>query len=163
MLAADLYGAAGAAGRRGHLHDYLQTFHHFYGLEGALYGPDLARAARETDLEECVRPYLDEPALPRFFDRLRWANYWLKGSQNILPRAAALSRHAGVAMHAPFFDRRLARLTLRIPGELLLRGTEEKYLFKRALAGLLPDAVLARPKRGMGVPVTPWFLGPLRA
>jgi asparagine synthase (glutamine-hydrolysing) len=95
---------------------------------------------------------------------LRWANYWLKGSQNILPRAATLGRAAGLDGRAPLFDRRLARFALTIPSALLLRGTEEKHLVKRALdtAGFLPPAVLARPKRGMGVPATAWCRGPLR-
>jgi asparagine synthase (glutamine-hydrolysing) len=163
MLAGELY-AGGRADGDGRLERYLRTFHHFYGLEEVAYGPELRQAARDGDLGALVRPYLEEPGLPHLFDRLRWANYWLKGGQNILPRAAALARAAGVAMAAPFFDRRLARFALTIPPELLLRGTEEKYLLKRALAedGLLPPTILARPKRGMGVPATAWCLGPLR-
>ncbi len=163
MLAGELYADPGDA-EADRADRYLRTFHHFYGLEEATYGPALLTAAHDDDLATLVRPYLAEPALPHLLDRLRWANYWLKGGQNILPRAAALGRRAGVAMAAPFFDRRLARFALTIPPGLLLRGTEEKALIKRVVGarGLLPPAVLARPKRGMGVPATAWAAGPLR-
>ncbi|HET6346703.1 MAG TPA: asparagine synthase C-terminal domain-containing protein, partial [Myxococcota bacterium] len=162
MLAGELY--AGVESSDDRIERYLRTFHHFYGLEEVAYGPELRTVARDSDLRELVRPFLEEPGLLRLFDRLRWANYWLKGGQNILPRVAALARSSGVAMATPFFDRRLARFALTIPPELLLRGTEEKYLLKLALgeAGLLPPAILSRPKRGMGVPATAWCLGPLR-
>lgn len=164
MFAAEVFGAAGDPGDGDRARRYLHTFHHFYGQEAALHGPRLAEAARGSDLPGAVRRYLDEPRLPGLFDRLRWANYWLKGGQNILPRAAALARQAGLAMHAPFFDRRLARFALSIPADHLLRGTAEKYLLKRLLAedDLLPDSILQRPKRGMGVPATAWCLGPWR-
>lgn len=163
MLAAALYGETDAPESR--LHRYLETFHHFYGAEETLYAPALRAVAASVDLGAYLRPFLEEAALPHLFDRLRWTNYWLKGSQNILPRAAALSRSAGLIMRAPLFDRALAQRALAIPAGLLMRGTEEKYLFKQILtdAGLLPADILNRPKRGMGVPMTAWCFGPLRA
>lgn len=163
MLAGTLYAGEGEeelerAAR------YLQTFHHFSGLEDIAYGTTLREVAAKGELAATVRRYLDDPRLFSFLDRLRWANYWLKGGQNILPRAAALARQAGVTLATPLFDRRLAAFALTIPPGLLLRGTTEKYLVKRALheSGLLPPAVIDRPKRGMGVPATAWCQGPLR-
>ncbi len=163
MLAAQLYGEAEEGPAR--TERYLQTFHHFYGLEKNLYGAALHEKAGAVSLAALVEPYLGEAALPNLLDRLRWTNFWLKGSQNIMPRAAALARAAHLQMQAPLFDRRLARFALSVPADLLMRGTGEKYLLKRAIAedGLLPEAILERPKRGMGVPTTEWCQGPLRA
>lgn len=50
----------------------------------------------------------------------------------------------------------------RLPVSLKLRGLQSKYIFKRALRGLLPPAILQRPKKGFGIPVAKWFRGPLR-
>jgi hypothetical protein len=44
----------------------------------------------------------------------------------------------------------------------LLKGSVEKYLFKRVLEGLVHPEVIARSKRGMGVPATEWCLGKMR-
>ena len=35
-------------------------------------------------------------------------------------------------------------------------------MLKKALAGLLPEDVLARPKRGFDLPLAAWFRGPLK-
>jgi asparagine synthase (glutamine-hydrolysing) len=43
-----------------------------------------------------------------------------------------------------------------------LRGASSKWIWKRALRGLLPDDILQRPKKGFGIPVGKWFRGPLR-
>src|SRR5207249_1050647 len=37
-----------------------------------------------------------------------------------------------------------------------------KIALRRALKGVIPDAVLQRPKRGFQVPLAEWFRGPLR-
>jgi asparagine synthase (glutamine-hydrolysing) len=51
---------------------------------------------------------------------------------------------------------------MAIPGHLRVTPTESKLLFRRAIRGLVPDAVLTRPKRGFEVPLGRWFRGPLR-
>jgi len=35
-----------------------------------------------------------------------------------------------------------------------------KYVLRRAMAGLLPDDVLTRPKQGFGTPMEEWLRGP---
>jgi asparagine synthase (glutamine-hydrolysing) len=65
-------------------------------------------------------------------------------------------------MRAPFFDRALAEWTFTLPPEWLLQGACEKALLKRVASGYLPPEIVAREKRGMGVPVTDWCLDALR-
>jgi asparagine synthase (glutamine-hydrolysing) len=43
-----------------------------------------------------------------------------------------------------------------------LRGSEGKWLLKRALKAHLPASLLDRPKMGFAVPLAAWFRGPLR-
>jgi asparagine synthase (glutamine-hydrolysing) len=43
-----------------------------------------------------------------------------------------------------------------------LRGRTKKYALKRALRGLLPDAIIDRPKMGFGVPIDDWLRRDLR-
>jgi asparagine synthase (glutamine-hydrolysing) len=42
-----------------------------------------------------------------------------------------------------------------------LRGGTTKYIFKQAMRGILPDAIIDRPKQGFGVPLEHWFRGRL--
>ena len=38
-----------------------------------------------------------------------------------------------------------------------------KAVLRRALSSRLPDAIVARPKKGFGIPVAAWLRGPLRS
>jgi asparagine synthase (glutamine-hydrolysing) len=62
----------------------------------------------------------------------------------------------------PFLDHKLAEAAAQIPAAIKMRGGELKYLLRRALTGIVPDAVLRRGKRGFGAPVGSWFKSELR-
>jgi asparagine synthase (glutamine-hydrolysing) len=47
----------------------------------------------------------------------------------------------------------------RVPERLRLQNGVTKHLFKKAMRGLLPDAIIDRPKHGFAVPLTRWFRG----
>ena len=72
------------------------------------------------------------------------------------------SMACGLEVRTPFLDRALVELIGRIPADLKLAGWQTKYILKRALRGLLPEAILARRKQGFGVPIGQWLRGPLR-
>jgi asparagine synthase (glutamine-hydrolysing) len=63
----------------------------------------------------------------------------------------------------PLLDHRLVELAFQIPSRLKVRGWSLKRLLKKAVAGIVPDAVLRRPKHGFSVPMDPWFRGEMRA
>ena len=63
----------------------------------------------------------------------------------------------GLEARVPLLDHTLVEFVAGLPAELTLRRGQGKYLFKRALTGMVPDAILARPKRGFGVPLGYWF------
>jgi len=63
---------------------------------------------------------------------------------------------------APMLDHRLAELAGRLPSNFKLRGRNGKYIFKKAVAPYLPDAVINRPKAGFSVPLASWFRTALR-
>jgi asparagine synthase (glutamine-hydrolysing) len=46
--------------------------------------------------------------------------------------------------------------------DLKLAGWQTKYILKRALRGLLPEAILSRRKQGFWVPIGQWLREPLR-
>lgn len=52
----------------------------------------------------------------------------------------------GLISTVPFLDHRLATFSLRIPPELKIRNDIEKWCLREALAGILPERLLHRPK-----------------
>jgi asparagine synthase (glutamine-hydrolysing) len=66
-------------------------------------------------------------------------------------------------IRVPFLDQRLVDWINRLPDNLRFpRHAPPKYLLRRALADLLPDSLLGRPKSGFVLPLGRWMLGPLR-
>jgi len=62
----------------------------------------------------------------------------------------------------PLLDERLVDFAFRLSPRLKWRGRRGKVLMRRALRGVVDDAVLARPKAGFNVPMPSWIAGPLR-
>ncbi|MDY7016014.1 MAG: asparagine synthase-related protein, partial [Cyanobacteriota bacterium] len=83
--------------------------------------------------------------------------------QNIQPRATNLGLWHGLQVRSPFCDFPLTEWTFELPGSLFLQGSCEKYLLKRAVEDWLPPEIVWREKRGMGVPLTEWYLTKLRS
>ncbi len=59
----------------------------------------------------------------------------------------------------PFLDHRVVEFCLRIPPVLRLKALREKYLLRRALAGLLPAPILRMVKQPYRAPDARCFLG----
>ena len=63
----------------------------------------------------------------------------------------------------PLLDHRIVEFAATVPARFRLRGGTTKYLFKQALRGVLPDAIIDRPKHGFAVPLAHWLRGDLAA
>jgi asparagine synthase (glutamine-hydrolysing) len=63
---------------------------------------------------------------------------------------------------SPFLDHKVMEFMARVPAALKLRDGKTKYLLKSALRGVLPDAILDRPKMGFGVPLGEWLRSSLK-
>ncbi len=79
-------------------------------------------------------------------------------ADNDLRKVGGTAELSGVRVRYPLLDRQLAEFSGTIPTSLKLKGSEKRYIFKRAMKGILPDAVLAKKKHGFGVPIGNWFL-----
>jgi asparagine synthase (glutamine-hydrolysing) len=139
----------------------LRTFHRLHGYESSVFTEAMRDEIANIDPLDWLAPALDETFTLSLLQRLRRANLMLKGAQNIEPRATALALAHGLSVRTPFCDRAMAEWTFRLTGDLCLRGPCEKYLLKRSVEGWLPPDIIWREKRGMGVPLTAWCLGPL--
>ncbi|MEO7330673.1 MAG: asparagine synthase-related protein [Minicystis sp.] len=154
MLAAEIYAGLYDAPEESREETYLRSYHRFYGMESELYTPELAaQVGPPGQRRALLRPYLEEGD-EAFLHRVRLADIALKGSQNILPRAERMAGGFGLDLRAPFFDRRLAEASFRLPPAMKLHGACEKYVLKLALAKRLPENIVWRAKSGMGVPIT---------
>jgi asparagine synthase (glutamine-hydrolysing) len=68
----------------------------------------------------------------------------------------------GLEARCPLLDHVLIERCARLRSNLKVRGMNTKYIFKKAVADLLPPSIVSRPKQGFGVPVSHWFRTELR-
>ncbi|QSJ17800.1 7-cyano-7-deazaguanine synthase [Nostoc sp. UHCC 0702] len=88
-----------------------------------------------------------------YLNRLMAMNIKFKGADQILTKVSNLTQAANLQGRSPLFDQRVVDLSMKIPPEYKLSGVEEKAVLKQAIADILPDAIIHRPKSGMMVPV----------
>ncbi len=60
----------------------------------------------------------------------------------------------------PFLDYRVAEFAAGLPDRMKVRGLQEKYLLRKAVAPLLPEEIAARRKRPYRAPIVSSFVGP---
>jgi asparagine synthase (glutamine-hydrolysing) len=97
-------------------------------------------------------------AAPAGNDLNRWLYLDLKITitDNDLRKVSVMSQLAGVTTRYPMLEPTLAEFTGTIPPQLKVRKSQLRYLFKKAMAGILPPEIIAKQKHGFGLPYSVW-------
>ena len=93
----------------------------------------------------------------RTLDRLLALNVETYLLDDLLVKMDRTSMAHGLEVRSPFLDAELLEFASRLAPSLKVRGLSLKRVLKRAVSDLLPKDILARPKRGFGVPLDRWF------
>ncbi|HOE63503.1 MAG TPA: asparagine synthase (glutamine-hydrolyzing) [Candidatus Sumerlaeota bacterium] len=81
---------------------------------------------------------------------------------DILVKVDRASMACSLEARAPFMDFNVVNLLCGFPNRWKLRGFTAKYLFKKAMEGILPREIINRRKKGFGIPIAEWLKGPLK-
>lgn len=84
-----------------------------------------------------------------------YTNFYLPA--DILTKTDRASMLCSLEARAVFLDNDLVEFCQRLPNRFKYRDGKRKYILKKAVAGLVPDSVLARPKKGFGIPAAKWL------
>ena len=128
-----------------------------------LFSPSFKRELQGYEAVEVLRRHAavaptDDPlSLVQYLDM----KTYLVG--DILTKVDRASMAHGLEVREPLLDHELTEWVSGLPIDLKLRGTEGKYLLKKAMEPYLPHGVLYRKKMGFSVPLSAWFRGPLAA
>ncbi|MBA7543965.1 Asparagine synthetase [glutamine-hydrolyzing] 1 [subsurface metagenome] len=72
-------------------------------------------------------------------------------------KADKMTMAHAVEERVPILDHNIVEFAFTIPTRLKLKGLTGKYIFKKAMAGLLPDQIIKRRKHGLDAPADYWF------
>jgi asparagine synthase (glutamine-hydrolysing) len=131
-------------------------------VKAELYSPAFRHATASVDpLDVLLRAYAMADT-PDLVDATLGADVGTYLPDDLLVKVDIASMAHGLEARSPLIDHDVMELAAVLPSDFKLRGRDKKHIFKRAMRGLVPDAILQRPKQGFGVPIAGWLRAPLR-
>ncbi len=141
-------------------------FENFAVFSGSMQQELLTREIKEElgaiDPYQWINHSLSQADTESLLDKLLYAD--LKTYlHELLMRQDQMSMASSLESRVPFLDPALVEFTAKLPERLKLRGATTKYVMRRAMEGILPEAILKRSKMGFPVPLGAWFRGQFRS
>ena len=82
-------------------------------------------------------------------------NLWMPG--DILAKADKMTMAHSLELRVPFLDKEVFEIARSIPVRYRLAENTTKFIFRKAMEGIVPDTILHRPKLGFPVPLRDWL------
>jgi asparagine synthase (glutamine-hydrolysing) len=131
-------------------------------LKGTVCTPEFERASGGNPSDRLLLHALSENGDERFLDTMMRADVGLYLPDCLLVKVDIASMAHGLEARSPFLDHTFMEFVAALPANFKLRNGVKKYILRKAVAHLLPAAILNRRKMGFGVPLEYWFRGALR-
>src|SRR6266550_3500051 len=143
---------------------YFDTVSIFTGLnKRSLYTPDFyGGLGMNSQGVGRFQEYGDNVGTNALLDALLYIDSKTYLPGDILTKVDRMSMAVSLEARVPLLDHKLIDFVTRIPASMKMAGLETKTLFKRAVAELVPEEILNRPKQGFGVPIQQWINSQLR-
>jgi asparagine synthase (glutamine-hydrolysing) len=132
-------------------------------MKSRLYRPALRAQVGDHDPFSVQEEYFRRSEGWDPLSRIQYVDFKTYLPDDILAKVDRASMAHSLEVRVPLLDHVFVEHVATIPASMKLRRGEGKYIFKRALQGIVPDEVLTRKKMGFGVPLDRWFRGELRA
>jgi len=127
--------------------------------QGQLLAARLRATANPGHAYASSMAYFDAPnGRSTFLDRLLYADiktYLVE----LLMKQDQMSMATSIESRVPFLDHKLVEFAATLPDRWKLAGFTTKRVLREAMRGLLPPAILNRPKMGFPVPFASWVRG----
>jgi len=144
--------------------DLRYAYHRSYyppGEQVNLYTNDYRSRVETVDPYESHLQYLRRSSDASFVDRMLYLDQKTFLPELNLAYSDKTSMAASVEVRVPLLDQELAAFMRGVPDKFKINGLKQKYLFKRAMEGILPREVIWRGKAGFGAPIRNWLHGDL--
>ncbi len=126
--------------------------------------PDLLRSY-DPSLQSELETLLHEPSEAldgQWLDALLRTDQRFYLQDGVLAKVDRASMASALEVRVPYLDNEVVRFARYLRPDRKLRRGDFKHLLKRYARGRLPRAVLARTKKGFGVPLGKWFRSELK-
>lgn len=126
-------------------------------LKARVLHHDLLNELNGYDSSDVLRHHYERAETQDPLSRIQYVDIKTYLTDDILVKVDRASMAHSLEVRAPLLDHKVMELAASMPSSLKLRGSNGKYIFKKALKRLLPESVLHRRKMGFAVPLAQWF------
>lgn len=109
-----------------------------------------------------AREFLERCSGRSPLDRMLYVDTMSWLPDDLLLKADKITMSHSLELRVPLLDHRVLEFAASLPPDHRLRGRETKRVLRAALAGVVPQEILDRPKAGFPVPYEGWLRGEMR-
>jgi asparagine synthase (glutamine-hydrolysing) len=143
---------------------YFHTMSWFTpAMKNRLYGDGLRKALMGYDAFSVMKAHFARSEGWDALSRIQYVDIKTYLVDDILTKVDRASMAHSLEVRVPLLDHEVMEFAAGIPAHYKLRRGEPKYIFKKALEGVVPREILRRAKMGFSIPLTRWFQGDLKA
>jgi asparagine synthase (glutamine-hydrolysing) len=127
-----------------------------------LLSDEVKSALRIHNTYEDIFDYIRKSKLTKDLERILYLSMKLYLQDDVLVKVDRASMASALEVRCPFLDHEFVEFVCRLPMVYKLNGIKTKYILKKAAEGILPRSVVARTKKGFGVPISRWLCADLK-
>jgi asparagine synthase (glutamine-hydrolysing) len=131
-------------------------------LKVRLLGPDVLKSLNGYDSIDVLGHHYYRADTTDPLSRILYTDIKTYLVDDILVKVDRASMANSLEVRCPLLDHKLMELIATVPPHLKLNRGRGKYIFKKAMEPILPQAILNRRKWGFGVPLATWFRNDLK-
>jgi asparagine synthase (glutamine-hydrolysing) len=122
----------------------------------------LSQRLRQCDPFEAYGLKAEEFAGENPVQKMIFTDVSIELQHTFLEKVDKATMKCSIESRVPFLDNDLTDFALSLPSGFKVRSGQKKYLLRKAMRGILPDAILDGPKRGFDVPYAYWLRNELQ-
>lgn len=101
--------------------------------------------------------YAESGSLKDPLSKMLYIDTRMSLSDNLLNFNDKVTMANSIEMRVPFLDTELVDFLETLPAKMKLKGTQRKYIHKKAVEAWLPKEIIYRKKRGFNTPMEEWL------
>lgn len=123
----------------------------------SLYEGTFAEMAQAKSVELLFGQYFSKAAVFDSLTQQQFVDVKTYLADDILTKVDRMSMAVSVEARVPLLDYRIVEFAMNLPASMKLNRSQTKAILRRAVKGLIPDAVLDKPKQGFSIPMKHWL------
>ena len=127
-----------------------------FGKEN-IFSPDFLKQLNGYDALAWAKNLYDNANTENDLNRFLYIDMKFTITDNDIRKVTDMSEKAGIRVCYPLLDHNVVDFAATIPASLKVKGSQLRYVFKKALCNFLPSEVIKKKKHGFGLPIGVWI------